>query len=234
MLKGSWAIVVAVLGLLLPSAAFGLSCARPSLDEAAIDAAVVIFEGTAGPKRALDSREEAVIRPDALEAIGGSLKDLRVYSFTVTQGWKGAARGQTVDVLFNSYWGDGFAGGEAYLVVSPRHVGNLFWAPLCGHTIDLRYAAEFGSIAMLERVIGIGQHMKVGMEDRLCRRAEDCTSVQTHCGGCSCGTPVARAAAEGYEARFEALCAAIRISERCEMDCPPSTPSCTAGYCVAQ
>ncbi len=30
-LKRSWAIVVAVLGLLLPSAAYGLSCARPSL-----------------------------------------------------------------------------------------------------------------------------------------------------------------------------------------------------------
>ena len=94
MLKRFWTIVVAVLGLLLPSAAYGLSCARPSLDEAAIEAAVVIFEGTAGPKRALDSREEAVIRTEAIESIGGSLKDLRVYSFTVAQGWKGATAGR--------------------------------------------------------------------------------------------------------------------------------------------
>ncbi len=47
-MKRFWAIAVAVLGLLLPSAAYGLSCARPSLDEAAIDAAVVIFEGKGG------------------------------------------------------------------------------------------------------------------------------------------------------------------------------------------
>jgi hypothetical protein len=233
-LKGSWAIVVAALGLVWPGAALGLSCARPNLDAAAIDGAIMIFEGTAGSKRSLDARERAAVRLHAIEGRGGRAEDLKVYEFTVTRGWKGAARGQRVDVLFNSYWGDGFARGEAYLVVSPRHVGNLFWAPLCGHTIDLRYATEFGSIAMLERVIGIGHHMKIGRADRACRRDDDCTSVQTHCGGCSCGTPVAKVAAERYAARFEALCAAIRIAERCEMDCPPPAPSCTAGFCVAE
>ena len=233
-MKGSRAIAVAVLGLLLPSAAFGLSCARPSLDEAAIDAAVVIFEGTAGPKRSLDSRDEAVVRPDVIEAMGGSIKDLRVYSFTVTQGWKGATAGQSVDVLFNTYWGDGFAEGEAYLVVSPRQVGTFFWAPLCGHTIDMRAAAEIGNLAMLERLIGIGHHMKVRVEDRVCRSTEDCTSVQTHCGGCSCGTPVAKAAAQHYEAQFETLCAAVRITDYCLMDCSRPAPSCTAGYCASQ
>jgi hypothetical protein len=233
-LKGSWAIAVAVLGLLLPSAASGLSCARSSLDEATIDSAVVIFEGTAGPKRSPDSREKAAIRGHAIEAMGGGTKDLRVYSFTVTRGWKGATAGQSVDVLFNSYWGDGFAEGEAYLVVSPRQVGSLFWAPLCGHTIDMRYAAEIGSLAMLERLIGVGHHMKIAMEDRVCRRAEDCTLVQTHCGGCSCGTPAAKVAVEHYVARFETLCAAIRIAERCELDCSLPAPSCAAGYCTSQ
>ena len=233
-MKGSWVVVVAALGLFLPGAAFGLSCARPSLNETAINAAIMIFEGTAGPNRSLDFLERVALRMHAIEAIGGRTVDLRVYSFKVTQGWKGAATGQRVDVLFNSYWGDGFAEGEAYLVVSPRQVGNLFWAPLCGHTIDLGHAAEIGDLAMLERLIGIGQHMKVGIKDRVCRRAEDCTSVQTHCGACSCGTPVAREAAERYEARFERLCAAIRIAERCEMVCPTPVPSCTAGLCVAE
>ncbi len=233
-MKGSWAIVVAALGLFLPGMAFGLSCARPSLDESAIDAAIMIFEGTAGPNRSLDFRERAAVRMHAIEAKGGSAEDLKVYNFTVTQGWKGATTGQSVDVLFNGYWGDGFAEGKAYLVVIPRQVENLFWAPLCGHTIDMRQAAEIGNLAMLERLIGIGQHMKVGMEDRVCRRAEDCTSVQTHCGGCSCGTPVATIAAERYEARFERLCAAIGFAERCERSCPPPAPSCTAGLCVAE
>jgi hypothetical protein len=233
-LKWSWAIVVAALGLLLPGSAFGLSCASPSLDETAIDAAVMIFEGTAGPKRSLDSRERAAVRIHAIEGKGGGSEDLRVYSFTVTHSWKGAAEGQSVDVLINSYWGDGFAEGEAYLVVSPKQVGNLFWSPLCGHTIDVRYAADIGSIAMLEQSIGIGQHMKVAIEDRVCRRAEDCTLVQTHCGGCSCGTPVARVAVERYEARFERLCATIRFAAGCDMACPPPAPSCNAGFCVAE
>ena len=233
-MKGSLAIVVAALGLFLPGAAFGLSCARPILDEPAIDAAIVIFEGTSGPKRSLDLLERTGVRIRPLEARGGTIEDLRVYSFTVTRGWKGVAKGQSVDVLFNSYWGDGFAEGEAYLVVSPQQVGNLYWAPLCGHTIDLRHAADFGSLALLERLIGIGHHMKVPMEDRVCRRAEDCTLVQTHCGACGCGTPVARVVAERYEAQFERLCAAIRYAERCEMNCPPPAPSCAAGFCVAE
>ena len=233
-MKGSWFIVVAVLGLFWPGETLGRSCARPSLDESAIDTAIIIFEGIAGPKRSLDFRERAIVRTHAIESIGRRTEDLRVYSFTVTQGWKGAATAQIVDVLFNTYWGDGFARGGSYLVVSPQQVGNLFWAPLCGHTIDVKHAADIGNLAMLERVIGIGQHMKIGIEDRVCQRAEDCTSVQTHCGGCSCGTPVARVAAERYEAQFEKLCAAVRVAERCEMNCPPPTPSCTAGFCVTQ
>ncbi len=233
-MKAFWAIVVATLALVLPGTAFGLSCARPSLNEVAIDAATMIFEGIAGPKRLLGSRERANVRMQTLGSKGGTTEDLRVYSFTVTRGWKGTTTGQSVDVLFNTYWGDGFAEDEAYLVVSTRQVGNLAWAPLCGHSIDMMHAAEFGNLAVLERVIGIGQHLKIRMEDRVCRRDEDCTSVQTHCGWCSCGSPVAKMAAERYEAQFERLCAVIRIAERCEMDCPPPASSCRTGYCVAE
>ena len=156
-MKRYLAVVVVALGVLSPGAAFGLSCARLSLDETAIDAATMIFEGTAGAKRSLDFRERAAVRRHAIEAKGGRTGDLRVYSFAVTRGWKGVATGQSVDVLFNTYWGDGFSEGEAYLVVSPRRVGNLFWAPLCGHTLDMRNAADIGSLATLERLIGSGQ-----------------------------------------------------------------------------
>ena len=103
-------VLVAALGLNFPGVAFGLSCARPSLDEtaidAAIDAAIMIFEGTAGPKRSLDLREKEAVRLYAIEAIFDSAEDLKVYGFTVTQGWKGATTGQSIDVLFNSYWGE--------------------------------------------------------------------------------------------------------------------------------
>ena len=233
-LKGFCAIVVATLVMVLPGTAVGLSCARPSLDKAAIDTAIMIFEGTAGPKRLLDFRERTNARLQSLESKGGTTEDLRVYEFEVTRGWEGALTGQRVDVLFNNYWGDGFAEGGDYLIVSTQQVGDLAWAPLCGHSIDLVHAAELGNLALLERVIGIGEHMKVRMEDRVCRRDADCTSVQTHCGRCSCGSPVAKGAVERYAARFERLCAIIRIAERCEMDCPPPASSCRTGICVAE
>ncbi len=226
-------IFATALCLILPNAAFGLSCARPNLDETTIKSAVLIFEGIAGPKRSLDRRERTAVRLHAIKGKGGTIKDLRVYRFSVIHGWKGTSTGQNIDILFNSYWGDGFAAGETYLVVNPQQIGKLFWSPLCGHTIDVNHAARFGDLALLEKVIGVGHHVKVRMVDRACQRAADCTIVQTHCGACSCGTPVARGAVGHYEERFKKVCAAISVAERCEMACPRLTPTCTAGYCVA-
>jgi hypothetical protein len=226
--------VLAALALVASATALALSCAPPRLDDAAIEAAVAIFEGTAGEKRALSFRERAAIHLNPIEKLGGAIEDLRVYRFTVTSGWKGMAPGQGVEVLFNSHWGDGFAVGESYLVVSPRQVEGLFWAPLCGNTVHASYAAKNGDLATLEQVVGIGHHMKVRIEDRACQRAEECSTVQTHCGGCSCGTPVASTAVGRYEAQFDALCAVIRIAERCEMDCPRADLSCREGVCVGE
>ena len=228
------AIFAVNLNLFLPDTAAGLSCARPSMDQSVIDGAVAIFEGVAGPKRSLRSREEVAIEVNPIGGKGGITENLGVYRFAVTNAWKGVASGQSVDVLFNNYWGDGFSEGESYLVVSTQRVEDLFWAPLCGHTIDLKHAADLGDLSMLEQLIGIGHHMKVKLKDRVCQHGNDCSAVQTHCGGCSCGTPVARSAREHDEAQFEPLCAVIRITERCELDCPPPAPSCREGYCVAE
>lgn len=152
------AIVVLALGVFSPGAAFGLSCMPPRMDETVIDAAVMIFEGITGPKRLLNYRERATVRKHGFIQAGGGIGDLRVYGFTVTRGWKGVATGQSVNVLFNTYWGDGFAAGEAYLVVSPQQVGALFAAPLCGSTANLKYATDNGFLATLERVQGSGRN----------------------------------------------------------------------------
>ena len=157
-MKGYRAILVVALAMMLPGEAFGLSCARLSLDETAIDAATMIFEGTAGPKRILTPVEKAAVRRHAVESIGGGTGDLRIYRFAVTHGWKGVATGKSVDVLFNTYWGDGFAAGETYLVVSPQQVGNLFSSPLCGHTSTMKFAAELGNLSTLARLIGDSQN----------------------------------------------------------------------------
>lgn len=157
-MKRYLAFAAVVLGVYSPGAAFGLSCMEPSLDETVIDGAVMIFEGIAGPERPLDSSEEEAIRKQGLEFIGGGTGDLRVSTFTVARGWKGAEAGQTVDVLRNNYWGDRFPEGRAYLVVSPRQVGDLFLSPLCGNTVNLNYAADRGFLATLERLIGGGEN----------------------------------------------------------------------------
>lgn len=157
-LKWSWvplvALLVAALSLPLPNDALALSCMQPSLDEAGIDGAVVIFEGTAGAKRPLDGFEKAAARSQAANSLSGDSDDLKVASFTVTRGWKGATAGQRLDVLFNGYWGDSFAEGQAYLVVSPKQIEHLVWAPLCGLSTDVDSAEKLGMIDTLERVLG--------------------------------------------------------------------------------
>jgi len=156
-MKGYRVILVVALGLFLPSEAFGLSCAAPRLDETAVNAAILIFEGTAGQKRMLTAGEGEAVREHGFVSIGGGTGDLRVYSFTVTRGWKGAVTGQIVDILFNGYWGDNFREGGAYLVVSPQQVGDLFSSPLCGYTSDVKFATDLGNLATLERLIGSSQ-----------------------------------------------------------------------------
>jgi len=153
-MKWSRAMLVAALTLILPGQALALSCMQPNLDEAAIQGAAVIFEGTVGEKRGLAAAEEAAVRNHAVESLGGGAADLKVYSFTVTRGWKAAAAGETRQVLFNSHWGDGFAAGERYLVVSPERVGNLDWAPLCGLSLHVNHATDLGMLDTLERVLG--------------------------------------------------------------------------------
>ena len=223
---------IAFLVLLAPGTASALSCARPSLDAAAVQGAVAIFEGTAGQKRDLSRREAAVISRTAIQGKVAGTPHLKVYAFTVTKGWKGTTTEQRVEVLFNAYWGDGFAAGQDYLVVISQRVGALLWAPLCGHTVELDHAEKMGDLGRLERLVGAGHHMKIRFEDRACRRDADCTLIQTHCGDCSCGTPVTAAKAEGYRARFMRLCAMIRVAERCEMACAAVEPTCRDGLCV--
>ena len=152
-MKWIGAILVSLLTVLHPVSVYGLSCARPKLDKRAIESAAMIFEGVAGAKRRLNAHEKLLVRNHPIRQRGGRIENLRVYRFHVTRGWKGALSRQTINVLFNTTWGDGFAKGGSYLVVSPRNLGKLAWAPLCGHTTDSVYAAKIGNYRMLEELI---------------------------------------------------------------------------------
>ena len=154
--RGRFLWAVAFLIFLLPGTASALSCARPSLNRAAVWDAVAIFEGTAGRKRDLMPKEEAAVRRTAFKGKVAGTPHLKVYAFTVTRSWKGVDAGQRVEVLFNTYWGDGFAEGEDYLVVSPQRAGALFWAPLCGHTVERGHAEAMGDLRRLERLVDGG------------------------------------------------------------------------------
>ena len=137
-------------------AACALTCAQPLLDAARIAEAAVIFEGTAGPPRPLTPAERSAFRASAAETKGGNVDTLRVFAFAVTKAWKGVAAGERVEVLFNTAWGDTFAEGVAVLVVGPRRIGGLVWAPLCGNTTDVDHARQSGDLARLEQILGEG------------------------------------------------------------------------------
>lgn len=227
------ALVLAVLGVGAPGSAYALSCMPPVMNESAVQAAAVIFEGVAGSRRRLSRAEAAA--PDVARVIaeGGGIANLRVFEFTVTRGWKAAAKGQRIQVLRNTYWGDGFAAEESYLVFGDRRIDDFYVAPMCGHTVYLRSAVASGQLKALERLIGMGVHIKIPAGDRACRNDADCTFIQTHCGACSCGTPVARAAKAEYMALYEQACTPFK-RENCEIHCNTPVPRCRQGLCVLE
>ncbi len=227
-------VVAALLALWPAKPSSALSCAPPVLDEGRMAEAVVIFEGSAGRPRSLTRLERWAFEiSGATSAIGGATT-IEVFPFTVLMAWKGVSEGQRVEVLYNTYWGDSFVEPGPYLVVSPLRILDLYWAPLCGNTTHVDGARLTGDIARLERFIGIGHHLRVKSADRACVRDEECTVIQTHCGACSCGTPVAKSEVTRLQDQFDQTCAVIGEIEICERHCPAPVVRCDSGLCVAQ
>jgi len=140
----------------LSGKAYALSCAQPKLDEAVITDSVAIFEGVAGQKHALNRQQRASVEGDKPTGRFAGVGNLSVYDFTVTKHWKGVTTGQTVSILFNTTWGDSYIPGGNFLIVSPQQIGDMFWTPLCGNSIDLEWASKIGDLELLEEFIGVG------------------------------------------------------------------------------
>jgi hypothetical protein len=227
------ASLLVVLRFYAPGAALALSCVAPTMNESVVEGAVVIFEGMTSRDRRLRRAEKAALKAAGLAPLGGGIDDLRVFEFTVTKGWKGAVDGQEIQVLRNTYWGDSFATEGLYLVVGVQAVGDLYLAPLCGNTVYLGGAGDPTTLKALERLIGVGVHVKIRPEDRACRSDGECAFIQTHCGACSCGTPVAGAALAKYQALYEQACAPFK-RENCEIHCATPVPRCRQGLCVLE
>ena len=215
----------------LTGEAYALSCAPPKLTEAVITNSVAVFEGVAGKKHGLTWQQKVSVKKTGITGKFAGVDNLSVYDFTVTRNWKGVAAGQTVSILFNTTWGDSYLPGSHFLVVSPRQIGEMYWTPLCGKSIDLEWARKIGDIALLEAVIGVGDHIRIVAEDRVCESAQDCTAVSTHCGGCDCGTPVSVVAAGKYRQQLQNFCAIARLTEHCEIVCETFVPACHEGLC---
>jgi len=216
---------------LLSGNVHALSCAQPKLDVAIITNSVAVFVGVAGNKHGLTWRQKASVKKDMLTGRFAGVENLSVYDFRVTKNWKGIITGQTVTILFNTTWGDNYVPGSNFLIVSPQQVGDMYWTPLCGNSIDLEWARKNGDIELLEAVISVGHQIKIVAKDRACESAQDCTAVITHCGGCDCGTPVGVVAAGKYKEQLKNFCAIARLMEQCEIVCETFVPACHEGLC---
>lgn len=128
-------VVVSAAGFTTPAAA--LSCAQPVVDEETIQNASAIFEGVVTAERKMVGGEQD-------EDVVQKLDATATYTFQVTRPWKGVAKGSVVQVARNTYWGDGFAMGQPYLVFGthPKE-GEPLTAELCGPTVPLQYAEGY-------------------------------------------------------------------------------------------
>jgi hypothetical protein len=137
--------------LTFTASAYALSCAAPVMTQEVFDASIAVFEGEAQEGRELSAQELQAFREAGIIAKGGELTDMRAYTFVALKAHKGGLIDETVEVARNTYWGDEFAAGGGYLIVSPQKVGGLYLAPLCGHSISLDYAREMGMLEFLKR-----------------------------------------------------------------------------------
>ena len=156
-MRQKFVLVVWCCMVYLSSEVYALSCAAPKLNENIIKDSAAIFEGVAGKKHGLTWMQKTAVMMNTLTGRGGDIAKLSVYDFTVTRSWKGTAAGQNVSILFNTSWGDNYLSGGEFLIVSPQQVGDMFWTPLCGNSIDLAWARKNGDTALLENTIGIGR-----------------------------------------------------------------------------
>jgi hypothetical protein len=111
--------------VLWPSAGHALDCAMPVFDDAAIDKAELIFEGT-------------VTGEDKTSLPGGMTgkASIRNFEFHIDRLWKGDVTGDAVKVAMDTYWGDGFVMGKQYLVVADKETLG-YQSHLCGTTTYL-------------------------------------------------------------------------------------------------
>lgn len=133
--------LAAAIILLMTSPAHALSCAMPQMSAEVVEGSAVIFEGEVTQKRELTETERESLIKQGLATKGGDMANVKAYEFKVLRGWKNAEEGQTVLVLRNTYWGDGFATEGAYLVVA-RDYGGFYEAPLCGNTLPSQSATD--------------------------------------------------------------------------------------------
>ena len=140
--------------LKIAAIACALDCTAPVMSQEAFDASAAVFEGEAQEGRELSAQELQAFREAgiATNTKGGELAEMRAYTFVVLKAHKGGLSEETVEVARNIYWGDGFAAGGGYLIVSPQKVGGLYLAPLCGHSISLDRAREMGTLEFLKSV----------------------------------------------------------------------------------
>lgn len=134
------------------SLVYALSCAPPVWDDMILESADVVFEGIAGKERELTLKEKTALTSTPLSVEKGRMNDIKIYPFTVVRGWKGIKNGDTILILRNTYWGDSFLEEENYFILSSKKIGDFYVAPLCGHSMPIKYAQDQGFIKALEKM----------------------------------------------------------------------------------
>lgn len=213
---------------LSPRTATALDCEPAPLSQQAIDNTDVIFEGPVTAERELSLFEKGKLRLGDYDLSSGAYSDLRIYTLRVQRNWKGTQKDATVEILRNTSWGDKFIIGDEYLVFARREGGYLD-AHICGYTAHTIHAKHTNK--SLINIIGVGHDFRVKGEDMECDTDADCTTIITHCGSCSCGTPVNVNALDKYRRIREETCDDGQMREMCEMECPAITPRCIDYRC---
>jgi len=204
-----WVFIICL--LVHPSSANAFKCAPTKFN---VDAFDIVFEGHLLGKRYLDDEEKELL-------------DLRKYSdfyalkYEVVRPWKGVSKGDFIETVEWQHYEDEYekmkTGTDEILFVFASKIYGAYFTPKCIDASNL-------SALRLDRY-GEGDDYKVMGEDMICEKDADCTTIVTHCGECSCGTPVSKSALDKYTQIKNEVCSGYE-GPTCDKDCPALEMMC--------
>lgn len=157
-------------------------------------------------------------------------RDIDTMTLTVTDVYKGSARGLLLPLYNNGTCTFLFEDGKRYLVFGTLEGTMHLQVSSCSQTREVPPEFTLDPASVFPPEMFQGDALPIHPSSTACRKDADCAVIDTHCGGCGCGAAVNAQTASYYAFAYRARCQKFD-GARCNMHCP-AHPACVKNACA--